>query len=321
MKIFFSLFTLNLLLHFPFQTIQPSESGKALVAETRWSVPVFQSNRKDSFRLDSIISYTHESMEDSTHYLKRICSYDKKGRKSGHVEIYLSADTIRTRFKREYTYDVDDKVLTNCLYEWVKSIGDWKYIIRITNTYDTTGKHIHMLKEQSPNQQNIFQFKTKWDLIYDVNGDRIVNSSQIWDRRRSVWKNKRWADWTYNEANELIGVTNKEWDDSLSEYSFSRRRIHGREKNVRFSIGQLYDTITTEWINEFKFTDTSDAAENLITSSHASWRAGEGWEVISRAEYFYDKFGNLTFSTHYEKNESTSEFETTKSKVYFYTEL
>ncbi len=280
-------------------------------------IKALQVELRSPFQLDSVLFYSHNQFQDSTLENVQLFTYDIKGRTTG----YTALNVLGNEIKSEYTYDDNDNLLTDYIYEWNNSI--WRIVSRRTNTYDAEDNLTLTIYEDIPFGQNMIQNKNKTSFTFNADGNIISSIFESWDENLNNWVNDNRSYYSYDSEGKRTNQTTENWNSVVSEFRlFSKLDLeYDALGQLIYELRQTYNFSNSIWTNTIQEFYTYDTFGNLIRLTSDYWSSG-AWEPVQKIDRYFDVFNNLTLDRTFVLNPLfNNQVLLEGSKAYFYSEL
>jgi len=214
-------------------------------------------------------------------YFKEEYTYNANERVMTEIDYYKNGSVWDPFDKYEYAYNSSLNVSELIIYEWNTTL--WAQVGKIEYVYNA-GKLTTLLIYEWNNPQWVLLGKI--DNTYDGNGNLTVEIVSIMNA--SLWVAYEKYEHTYVNNNRTVltafewNFVNSEWDNNWKdEYTYN-----GSGK-LLIEIDSYWDN--PQWIQYDKFDYTRDTNENTIREIKYVWNTtGNQWEENWKYEYAYD---------------------------------
>jgi hypothetical protein len=184
------------------------------------------------------------------------------------------------------TFTTNHNVLTEIKQYWVDAA--WENDTKSTFVYNTAGNPVSLLIEV----WNINEWgNSSFELYtYDDSGNMVMATGQLWVN--GLWNNRVMYNYTYDaNGNMLTGVA-QNWVEENWLNVYKDIYAYNTANNPSNYGGQIWDTVTSTWVNDIQFSYDYNELDYLSFSEQREWIDG-GWENFETGEYTYTTFGSL----------------------------
>lgn len=252
-------------------------------------------NERDSTRqrMDSIIANSITGGK-----LKLLFEYDNNNNIMEQLSLGWESDTgWSNRFKNEYFYNEDQKLILHLNFGW--NVSNWDSLFKINFFYNSQGQVIYYIFQEYVDRS--WENYQRVSFEYDLNGNEIQRLTEEWqnswlnlslntnyfsnvNRRDSlivqVWNSNEWGNYgktafTYNQLTEFLEYfISKIWNNGTWKNYINRRITNDQNGNQTFQIDQLWNG--NNWENSIRRFFTYDGLNYTLTAYCELWN-GTDW--------------------------------------------
>ena len=170
---------------------------------------------------------------------------------------------------------------------WTWSGSCWdKYAVLMSFTYDSDNLLTSTIKKTFDGTSFINDEKNT--STYDVNGDKINSTYQLWNG--SAWFSSIVGDYTFNSNHDMLTYVYTNWDGSSMVNLSKGTYIYDVDSNLTSYTTETWDGAS--WVRSYRTLSTYDQFHHLLEEIFQSWD-GAYWVNGSRKTYVYNSTGYL----------------------------
>ena len=236
-----------------------------------------QVNKK---RLDDVI-YQYWNTNQWFDYFKEEYTYNANEREMTEIDYDKNGSVWDPSDKYEYVYNSSQNVTELIIYEWNTTL--WDQVGKIEYTYNAGKLTTLLIYEWITNQWVLFG---KIDNTYDGNDNLTVEIISVMNA--SLWVAYEKYEHTYVNNNRTV-LTAFEWDFINSVWDTNWKDEYTYDGNGKLLIEIDSDWINAQWVQYDKYDYTHDANGNTIREIKYVWNTtGNQWDENWKYEYTFD---------------------------------
>jgi len=197
-------------------------------------------------------------------------------------------------FRHQFTYDKEGNQIKYVIQAWDNTFKNWNLLEQFLQTFDANNYLIEQIWQRWDNNNHEWTNHYKTKITNNSAGSKIEEKTQAWDKIKKVWENESRDTYTYEVNGDTIAWINETWnEDSLDWEYYSRRTYSYGEDLLRTILYMLWDN-EKAWQNSIKAEYNYDRMGNLTSEVWEVWVPDqEIWINYWRHKTIYDEYSNI----------------------------
>ncbi|MCF6169888.1 MAG: T9SS type A sorting domain-containing protein [Bacteroidales bacterium] len=243
-----------------------------------------------SGKLIQLVSYDSQEKRPGTQWVefsKAIYTYKDNDLLIEKISSRWDSDAgdWQAKWKTEYFYNNEAKVMLIYNYSLGEGSGEWEYSRKTEFSYNESGLISAVIRydRDTDSGEWVEDFKTTY--AYDKHENPTVLIDYEWDGNQWVYDFK--TEYTYNASNYAELLTGFLWDGS--QWQYDRQTEFFYDDQWRLTMEVEYYRNNAQWINDDKYIYVFEDNGNLLSETHYNWDENtETWMDYNRDDYTYN---------------------------------